>query len=585
MTIVYFCVSLQKKKNMASLNDFKLLRKICSNFFELVSDTQKFDIERVNSLNGIDRERFGFYYFILLHVTGIDDFNILTKSICDQDFNNKIYGNLYSDEGIDAVIINEEELEINIFNFKYREKYRLDAEQSKNEAILSGKFLSVLKTEKNNLSGPVNQFASNIIERYNSNKEWHTTFYIVSNESKELKPDDETLKNFSELFDVEIVCIGLDTISKLVLPKHRTINAKLCISPEAVMSFSESPKSSNISYIVRMRLSELIRITCDNEELRNNYQIEDETKLSEVKEDYDVLFDNVRGLLGKSKYNKNIYKTLLDEPSKFFFFNNGLTLVANDINFTELNFNKRVKLEITDFQVLNGGQTLRTIHSFNQENKKYISDNLSRAEVLVRVLRVTDNLLKSQIGEYTNSQNSIKPSDLKSSNKEQLDLERYLSENGIYYIRKRGDIGDVSSRSCDISIGMEKLGQILWASKGFPEMASNKKKEIFTEKYDEIFGSDDLISQNTINLIKYFYDISRRYKTNNKLEYSDQKCLYILYIYSNLLNADIDIIINEFENVINEYIIDNKLSIAPSRVLIQTKFKDTIKKEFNISLP
>jgi len=565
---------------MASLNDFKLLRKICSNYFDLVAETQQFDI--ACALNDIEKERFGFYYFILHHVTGIDDFNTLTSSICDQDFNKKINGSTFSDEGIDAVIINEEESEINIFNFKYREKFKLDAEQNKNEAILSSKFLSVLKTEKNNLKGPVKLFASDIINRYNSNKEWHTYFYIVSNESKELKPEDETLNNFSELFDVKIVCVGLDTISHIVLPKHRIINAKLCISPEAVMSFSESPKSSNISYVVRMRLTELIRITCDNEELRNNYQIEDESILSDAKEEYDVLFDNVRGLLGKSKYNKNIYKTLLDEPSKFFFFNNGLTLVANDIIYSELNFNKRVKLEINDFQVLNGGQTLRTIHSFNQENKQYISDNLSRAEVLVRVLRVTDGLLKNQIGEYTNSQNSIKAADLKSSSKEQLDLERFLFENGIYYVRKRGDIGDVDPKNCEISIGMEKLGQILWASKGFPEMASNKKKEIFTEKYDDIFGSDDLISQYTINLIKNFLNISKRYKTLDQFEYSDQKCLYVLYIYTNLSNADIDNVIGVFETEILKYISDNKLSIAPSRILIQTKFKDVIKARFNI---
>lgn len=571
-----------KNTFMASINDFKLLKKICANYFDLASETQQFDVDRVSKLNDIDKERFGFYYFILHQVTGIDDFDILTNSICDQDFNNKINGVLFSDEGVDAVIINEDESDISIFNFKYREKFNLDAEQSKNEAILSGKFLSVIKTENNNLTGPIKRFASEIIERYNSNKEWQTNFYIVSNEAKELKPEDDTLNNFSELFDVKIICIGLETISQMVLPKHNTINAKLCIPPEAVMSFSESPKSSNISYIVRMRLTDLIRITCENEDLRNNYQLEDEAILSTVKENYDVLFDNVRGLLGKSKFNKNIYKTLLYEPSKFFFFNNGLTLVANDINYTEINVNKRVKLEINDFQVLNGGQTLRTIHSFNQENEKHILDNLSRAEVLVRVLKVTDKMLKNQIGEYTNSQNSIKPSDLKSLSKEQLDLERYLLENSICYVRKRGDIGDVQKKNCDISIGMEKLGQVLWSSKGFPEMASNKKKEIFTEKYDEIFGGDDLLSQNTISLVRSFYDICQKYKAQKDYDYSDQKCLYILYIYTKVRYVPIKDIIDRFEKKIVDYREEYQLNIASSRILIQTKFKEAIKMEFDI---
>ena len=165
---------------MASINDFKLLKKICANYFDLASETQQFDGDRVSKLNDIDKERFGFYYFILNQVTGIDDFDILTNSICDQDFNNKINGVLFSDEGVDAVIIDEEESEISIFNFKYREKFNLDAEQSKNEAFLSGKFLSVLKTENNNLTGPIKRFASEIIERYQSNKEWQTNFILLA---------------------------------------------------------------------------------------------------------------------------------------------------------------------------------------------------------------------------------------------------------------------------------------------------------------------------------------------------------------------------------------------------------------------
>ena len=203
------------------------------------------------------------------------------------------------------------------------------------------------------------------------------------------------------------------------------------IPSEGVMSYSEASRSSNVSYIVRMRLTELIRITCNDEGLRNDYQLEDEKILANVAEETDVLFENVRGLILNSKYNKNIEETLKKEPTKFFFYNNGITIVAENVDYQDINSGKRIKLSLQNFQVLNGGQTLRTIHSFNQQNPQYISDNLSKAEILVRILKVTDNSLKNKIGEYTNSQNAIKVSDLKALRKEQLELDTFLANNDI----------------------------------------------------------------------------------------------------------------------------------------------------------
>ena len=98
-------------------------------------------------------------------------------------------------------------------------------------------------------------------------------------------------------------------------------------------------------------------------------------------------------------------------------------------------------MEISNFQVLNGGQTLRTIHNYNKKNKNNIVEKLSDAEVLVRMLNITDDALKGRIGEYTNSQNSINERDLKSLRPEQVKLEDYLRSNKILYIRKKGDVG------------------------------------------------------------------------------------------------------------------------------------------------
>lgn len=566
---------------MATINDFKLLSSLCLNYFELAAETQDFDESRIGILSNLEKSRFGFYYFILNKLTSLDEFDDMTSCICDQDFNLRVLGKGYSDEGIDAVYINEEENEINIFNFKFREKFNPDKQQSKDEAILSSKFLTVLKTEKNNLEGPIKDFATQIIMLYNTPIEWKTNFYIVSNENRELNSNDKNLEDFADLYDVNIECIGLDKITAMMLPKHKDISAVINLPSEAVMSYSESARSSNISYIVRMRLTELIRLTCNDENLRNDSQLENDDVLSNVKEEIDVLFDNVRGLILKSKYNKNIEETLSKEPNKFFFFNNGLTVVAENIDFQELNSGKRIRLSLYNFQVLNGGQTLRTIHLFNQKNSQYIKDNLSKAEILVRILKITDDSLKNKIGEYTNSQNAIRPSDLKALRKEQLELDSFLADHGIVYLRKRGDDEKNTKAKFGVSIGMERLGQILWTIKGSPEMVSNKKKEIFTSKYEDLFGEDDLISEKTINLIMQYYDIRKAYKAT-KFQTTEQKCMYILYVSYFTSNCKYDELIVDFEKEIDNFITINSIKLSPSRVLILPKFKETIKLKYSI---
>ncbi len=83
--------------------------------------------------------------------------------------------------------------------------------------------------------------------------------------------------------------------------------------------------------------------------------------------------------------------------------------------------NGKRHLAIDSLQVLNGGQSLRTMHQFNSEDPKHLEDYLSKSEVLVRIFKTSkDSDLNNKIAEYTNSQNSISNVDLKSLRSEQL---------------------------------------------------------------------------------------------------------------------------------------------------------------------
>lgn len=558
-----------------------MLKQRCLRHFELAKDSLG---DKKLDLDDNQKARYGFYFFIIQNLTNLVDYDKMVEAITDTEFNSTFFDVNDVDEGIDAVCFDEQEHVIALFNFKYRNKYNDDKEQSKNELLVTSKFLNALKHEDTtHLKGKLKKYADKINEYNDSDDIWTTVLYYVSNESKTLSSLDPNIKQMSDTYGIDIEMKGLNELVDMTSLHPRNIDASLVLNRDAVMSFTETSLASARSYIVRLPLTELIRITCNNATLRNEYNLEDENVLYKTNVDIRVLFDNVRGFILQSKYNKNIETTLDSEPTKFFFYNNGITIVAESISSSEINSGKKVKLEISNFQVLNGGQTLRTIHNYNKKNKNNIVEKLSDAEVLVRMLNITDDALKGRIGEYTNSQNSINERDLKSLRPEQVKLEDYLRSNKILYIRKKGDVGQ-DDTVYDDSVSMELLGQILWAAKGYPELVSNKKREIFTVQYDTLFANnDDLLSLKTVDLIKKYKCIYKDYRTANKTV-TVQKAMYVLYLSEKLKSNKYKQISANFEVYLKSYKNDNNVDKAESRILLDQKFKNDVEKFFGVSV-
>jgi hypothetical protein len=556
---------------MANINDYKIVGKKSAKYFELLANELDFEL---STLEQKQIERLGFYLFIIEHLTHLNDILDITDIVSDTDFNKILFNEIYDDCGIDAITVNEEDNHIQLFNFKYRNKFSA-GKQSLNETILSSKFINALITEDlSELRGKTKNGAKNILEKLNSNEEYKITLYVVSNEEIGSINKDHHLLQLEKMYGLEIVLIGLDQISQFVSLRPNPIHSKLIVDNDAIMSFSESSISSSKSYILRLPLSEIIRITCDDNNLRTNYAIEDLTPLIDVKIDYSVLFDNVRGLVVKSKYNNNISHSLKNDPTKFFMYNNGLTLTANDITAESVNAGKKVRLDLDSIQVLNGGQSLRTIHSFNSEDSKHLEDYLAKSEILVRIFKTSkDSSLNNKIAEFTNSQNSISNVDLKSLRGEQLQIEQYLDEHNIIYSRKTGDTGLSNSKNYKHKISMERFGQVLMSLKGMPERATNQKKSIFDKYYDELFLSPSFSLESCPNMVVDYFKIKKEYdKVKEIIASSEQKVFYILYLQSKL-DKSVSELITTLEATIKSYTPTSGKTLSEARKLIQLNFK------------
>jgi len=560
---------------MANVNDFKLLNMKCRTYFDILEKGVNTAIKLPTEGH---KERFGFYIFMLESLCNIKDVSDIVDLITDAEFNDAVFGKKDDDYGIDAVYIDDENNQINIFNFKFRTSYNADKQQSVNEAFLSTKFTnSIISENTNGLSGKVRRMAGEIIKRLNSNDIWKLRLYAVSNESKELDISSSEIMQLKELYDLETMPIGLDTISKIMSIRPKPVDAVIHLEKDSILPFVESSLSSSKSYIIRISANELIRITCNNAQYRSNYKMEDLSVLFNTEMEYDLLFDNVRGLIARSKYNDNIFGTLKEEPSKFFMYNNGLTITANDVISEDTNANKKVKITVKDFQVVNGGQTLRTLHKFNQQDKDNIIGYLSNCELLIRIFKTaTENNIRNKIAEYTNSQNAISSIDLKSLSSYQIQIEQFLEEHDIIYARKIGDTGVSPSKDYVHKISMEKFGQILFSIQGHPEKASNQKKQIFDKYYNQIFGEQNFDITKSADYVNRYFEIKKEYDSLGGFEGTDQRIFYILYI-DGKLDSDLADKIKLLESAIKNYRL--KESVSDARKLLQTKFKEKLDKE------
>ncbi|HEI9784957.1 MULTISPECIES: AIPR family protein [Serratia] len=558
---------------MASINDFKLLNLKCLKYYDLLEKTVSF---KTKPSSEMQKKRFGFYMFMLEALCGVRDLEELAKLITDTDFNKHLTGENNDDLGIDAVYIDEDNNAINIFNFKFRESFKPGGKQSLNETILSTKYVGVIFNEDTNgLEGKPKKFAREVIEKLNGNDIWKFNLYVISNEDVEVDLNDNSLRQLKNTYDLEVLPVGLSYISNILSIRPAAINATVIIDPDALMSYSEHSLSSSISYIARLKCSEIVRITCNDHSLREKYNIEDLEPLCNASLDFGALFDNVRGFVVNSKYNGNIGKSLKEEPTRFFMYNNGITMVARSIKTSQINANKKLKVDIQDFQILNGGQTVRSIHNFNVMDKSNIIEHLSKSEILVRMF-VADGSSDTvnKIAEYTNSQNTISPSDLKSLSSEQIAIEQYLNEHDIVYARKTGDTGVTENKNYKHKISMIKFGQLLLALAGYPEKSSNQKKQIFGSYYDMLFGKDNFDIQESPRIVERYYEVVSSYDKIESIKSIEQKHFYIMYLDTKKESVSIRAKIDFLEKMIRTYATASDTSDA--RKMIQVGFKNHV---------
>lgn len=121
---------------------------------------------------------------------------------------------------------------------------------------------------------------------------------------------------------------------------------------------------------------------------------------------------NVRVFLSaRGKVNKGIRETIFNEPHMFCAYNNGITVFARDVEEVFLETGIKGISKVSDFQVVNGGQTVASLYHASKKKA-----DLNDIEVQMKLVLVNNDEdigeLVPRISEYSNTQNRVSMADL-----------------------------------------------------------------------------------------------------------------------------------------------------------------------------
>lgn len=137
-----------------------------------------------------------------------------------------------------------------------------------------------------------------------------------------------------------------------------------------------------------------------------------------------LLEGNVRSFLSnKGKVNKSIRNTILNNPTMFFAYNNGIAATATDIKTRNLN-NTLYITNITDLQIINGGQTTASIANTMIQDRC----DLSYIYVPMKISVVEHDKAVEMIpiiARCANSQNKIDEADFFSNSPYHIKIEEF----------------------------------------------------------------------------------------------------------------------------------------------------------------
>lgn len=157
---------------------------------------------------------------------------------------------------------------------------------------------------------------------------------------------------------------------------------------------------------------------------------------------------NIRHALGATDVNNQIHKTASELPEHFWYYNNGITLIAEEISKAPAaaTSHSAGNFELKGASIVNGAQTVSTLSRVEDD------EALGKTKVHIRIinLKSTPADFGTEVTRTNNLQNRIEGRDFVSSDPEQERIRSEMAMESIEYQIHRNESFNPSNTSCDL---------------------------------------------------------------------------------------------------------------------------------------
>jgi len=203
-----------------------------------------------------------------------------------------------------------------------------------------------------------------------------------------------------------------------------------------------------------------------------------------------IVSKNVRVALPKSQINENLLNSYKSEPENFWYYHNGITILAEKITQKDRTISGTQKEEkwliLKSPNIINGAQTTMTL-------KKALNVH-DRATILVKIYQFpqsekSKNII-SNIIISTNRQNPILYQDLRANEKVMYEIKKHFGKRRVFFERRRGEknlLGARIKHHQQLLLTPPHLGQYILISKNdsMGVMKSKASKELMFKDDDD----------------------------------------------------------------------------------------------------
>jgi hypothetical protein len=351
-----------------------------------------------------------------------------------QDFDDYIKNHIVDgahDNGNDGIFVNKKRKQILVFQFKYSQNSNL---LNTTEIRKNKKFLDAILHVSDEALTPNprlrsildNEIAEVITPETLENGQYLISFYYIDRSFPQSNRTDinALFNNYRDRnINFEVKYYDYEALNDLYddieIPKNK-VNLAVVPGEHFIKTFPYYDTA----------VTELQTIVCS---IRAN-------SLKElVHEQNEMLFAlNVRYFKGENDINSKIKQEYSKgSRSNFWILNNGINAVCEDFALDT------TTLEITNFQIVNGGQTTKTLTTL-------INDLPDEVNILMRLTKIADatkiSRISKEIATSSNNQNAITQRDLHSGDRLQATIFKKLENANIFYDKKDGEWAATSNK-------------------------------------------------------------------------------------------------------------------------------------------